>query len=428
MNAKRCARGLTGSVGIIGVLCLAGCGPWPQLFQKEEKLMVDPARAYIDAQATLLQAAEDKDPVTRANAMEALAGTLGAEAGAVFVQALDEQNPLVRFAAAMAIGDSKYKPALDRLLTMARDKKGEPDKRVFCAVIYALHVLGNDEYAGQLGDLLFDSEREVRMDAAMAMGRMGEPTATGPLKTVLSGEQDEGVRLQIRESLARLGDEGSAQVMEAYTKGFYLDLRLAAIPALADIGTRRAAIALRSLTDERHPARIRVLAAGELARLGQGDPADYDLCMAALRNPKKVLDESNLRTKRLVDSDVDSLRRLAAIAVGWMGRDLAVNVLHPMLKSARGGDRVAAALSILRLLKAYRPMAPAARKPVVLPTTAPAGAKPTTAPAKPAPTQSGCHGMATASPATAGPTSRARTTPAAIPARPPATPTPVASR
>ena len=343
----------------VGSLLLVGCAPG-----NEEALTIDPVKAYVDAKAVLLQAADDRDPVTRARAMEALAATLGGETGGVFVQGLSDENPLVRFAAAMAIGDSRYKPALDALKKMAADKAAEPDKRVFCAAIYALYAIGHDEYASELGQLLFDKEREVRMDAAMAMGKMGEESAVGPLRTLQADEQDEAVKLQVTEALALLGDNRSAEIIEAYTKGYFIDLRLAAIPSLAGSPSPRAVQVLRELTQERNPIRVRVTAAAELARLGHAEPEFHRLCVDCMTETQRMLDESNRRMRRAADTDAASLKELAAIGLGWMGRPAAVNYLHPMLHSANGSDRVAAAMSILRLLKAYRPMA--------LPTSAPA--------------------------------------------------------
>ncbi|HUS93077.1 MAG TPA: HEAT repeat domain-containing protein [Phycisphaerae bacterium] len=366
----RCGMALP--VLVCGVLAVSGCDQFR--FQEPKKPVIAPARAYIDAKAVLLQAAEDPDPATRSHAMEALASALGREAGAVFVQGLADKMPAVRFAAALAIGDVKYAPALPALQAMAQVNTGEPDKRVYCAVIYALHQLGDDTYAGELAPLLFDAEPEVRMDAAMAMGKMGEPSAVGPLNSAMTGEQDDGVKLQVTESLAMLGDARSAEILEVYTKGYYLDIRLAAIPALAQTGSARAARALEQLCHERHPARVRVSAAGQLARLGHVDPEGYRLCLRAIREPEKMLTENVDR--RTADKDAASLKRLAAMSLGWMGQQEAVEHLHPMLRSSDGGHRVAAALSLVRLLKDYRlvaaPAAPATRPA----TTAPAAETP----------------------------------------------------
>jgi len=375
LRLERLAGLVRAFVAVVGAVLLVGC----EFAQQEPAIR--PAEAYIDAKTTLLQSADDRAPATRSYAIEALARVVGAEAGATFAQALQDESPVVRFAAALAIGDVEYKPALPALRKMARKNTGERDKRVFCGIIYALYRLGNDEHAGELGRLLFDDEREVRMDAALAMGKMGEPSAKGPLKTILANEQDDGVRLQLTESLAMLGDSRSAEVIEAYTKGPFLDLRLAAIPALGRAGGTRAPRALKQLTHQRHPARVRVSAAGELARLGHFEREGYDLCVASVKDPQKVLEDAAKRSKKAADKDAASLKRLAILSLGWMNRQGAVNLLHPLLDSEDGGVRVAAALTVLRLLEAYRPVAvrpeaPATRPVAKSPQTRPAQKRP----------------------------------------------------
>jgi len=377
LNGMSFARWTAVAVTLLCAIVTVGCNG-----SKEELLTIDPTRAYIDAKATLFQAAEDQDPATRSNAIEALASAVGADAGAVYQQGLSDKAPVVRFAAAMACGDIGFEPAKPALLKMAADKKAEPDKRVFCAVIYALHQMGNTDHAGELGQLLFDDEREVRMNAAMAMGKMSEPSAIGPLKALLVQERDDGVKIQVIESLARLGDSESAEHIEGYTKGYFLDLRLVAIPALGRSGSRRAAGALKDLVRERHPARVRVAAAGELARLGHSDKNSYQLCRDALADPEAVLREARKKSKKVADTDARSLQCLAALALGWMGRPAAVNALHPMLKNPDGAKRVSAATSTLRLLKAHKPSAPPAPKPAPA-ATAPVATQPVPVPVKP---------------------------------------------
>ena len=47
----------------------------------------------------------------------------------------------------------------------------------------------------------------------------------------------------------------------------------------------------------------------------------------------------------------------------WMGRQEATPVMHSLLKSTDGGVRVAAAMSLVRLLKSYRPAVEPAAPP-----------------------------------------------------------------
>ena len=193
----------------------------------------------------------------------------------------------------MAIGDTCYAPAKTRLLKMAQDKELEPDRRVVPAVIYALYRLEDSTYASDLYGLLFDTEREVRANAALAMGKMQESSGIGPLKTRLNDEQDPLVRLQIIESLAMLGDGVSALSLEAYTKKTpFIDERLVAIPAMARVHSSTAPHVLAELLESRQPPRVRVSAAGALGMLGESSPTGYALCREAASDPRKVLDQA----------------------------------------------------------------------------------------------------------------------------------------
>ena len=338
----------------------AGCGV---TLWKPAASGADPYRAYMDAMATLRQAAEDPDPVTRSNAIEALSRTVGAEAGPLFQQSLSDPYPSVRFAAAMAMGDVGYQPALAQLRQMAghdrASSQAEPDKRVFCAVIYAMHKMGDTTFTGELGSLLMDQEQEVRADAAMVMGRMHEPSGITPLKVQLDQEQDPSVQLQLLESLALLGDEQSAIRMEAHTKTQYMEDRLVAIAAMEQGEPSRARIVLAHLVSEKQPPRVRVAAAGTLAKLGQTNRDLYKLASRAAQDPDAVMSKAGTTQEPPTQFEVRSLQRLAAIALGWMDRQEAVDILRPLLNSQDGGVKVASAMSIVRLLKAYRPVSPA---------------------------------------------------------------------
>ena len=354
-----------------GMAVLSGCN-WGK-----QRVRVNPTRARIDARTTLIRAGDDANPLTRTYAIEALDETLGAEAGGVFKQGLSDPNSLVQFAAAMAVGDTKYAPAKNVLVEMAKNEG--PDKRVYSAVLYALHKLGDDSQTGDLQRLLFHREKEVRASAAAVMGKMGEPSAIGLLKDLLLNERDPGVKFQVTESLAMLGDEASAQRIEAYTKGYFIDLRLVAIPAVAKFNSKHGPYILQDLLKDKHP-RVRVAAAAALAEIGKTDETSYQYCVRALEEPRKVFAEAAGGKRKVSDVEISSLQGLSARAMGWMYRYEAVDVLHPFLTSRDGRVRVAAAMSILRLLTDAGPPPPktpkASEPPKKLPKRGPGVIKP----------------------------------------------------
>lgn len=337
---------LTMSLAACGLMnCLAGC-----VESNAGAMKTDPRRAAIDARAAIRQAAEAPDPSVRMHAIEAMAEVLGSRCGGTFMQNLDDPNPMIRFASAMAIGDSKYAPARERLLTMVG--KGEVNKIAFIGAAYALSRLNSLPSAAgnELGKMLTDPEKEVRALAAMAMGRMGEPSAVGPMKAVLTDEQDPMVRIQLTESLAMLGDQRSSETLEAYAKWQYMDERLVAIPALAKARCRRASTVLQSLLNPKQPPQVRVAAAGALAALGEADEESLQFCVAAISHAREMLSAAYGGARQVTPADVSSLRQLAAISLGRTRRTEFVDVLHPMVFDKDGSVRVAAAMSILRLL------------------------------------------------------------------------------
>ena len=317
----------------------------------------DPHAARTQALDALGRAAGDSDEYTRAKAVEAMVGVLGARAGQAYISALDDAKPNVRFAAAVAIGDLKYVPALNRLLDMARYKQPRAERQltVYCGVLYALHQLGRTGDTAQLAGFLSHEGAVVRANAAMVMGRMGIPSAVRPLRMMYDDEQDTAAKLQAMESLARLGDPRALVELESRVRNSsLLDEKLVALRAMGQLGSDRTVLVLQSILRSQHePPQARVLAAGSLARRGTVTDFGYDLCLTSAGDPGGVMavavgDDGDPST---VDPVMrTTLQRLAVISLGWMKRTGAADVLVDLLDSEDGGVRVAAAMSILRLL------------------------------------------------------------------------------
>ncbi len=331
----------------VGSAGLIGCGPGV------EPVILDPSAVYLDARTKLLQEVHSKNDVVRMQAIEAIAVTLGQREAAVITEALKDPNPAIRFAAAMAIGDIVYLPAKDDLLRMAADKKFEPNKLVFCAVIYALFQFDNIDYTHELGNLLFDPEKEVRATTAMVMGKIGETSALVPLKRQYSQEQDPTVRLRLVEAMTILGDERSASLLEAYTKSQFMDERLDAIRAMEQAPPARAAFALRDMLKDRQSPFVRIAAAGALAEHGELTETNFIMCVDAAVEPEKVLARHVGGFEQVTSAQASALKQLAARSLGLMDFDPALSVLEPLLKDSNGGVRVAAAMSILKILDDY---------------------------------------------------------------------------
>lgn len=337
-------------LGLLTIFAVAGCsggGAGVGFSNREPDLTTD--RARVDARAVLQQAAVSDDPMTRAHAMEAMGEVLGRSGGSMLLQSLSDKFVVVRYAAAMALGEIRYDPARHRLIEIVRNPGS--DQRVVCAAIYALSRMGNTDYAGQLGALLHSDFALGRAAAAEAMGKMGEPSAIGPLKSAYAQEEDPAAQVSMVEALARLGDSRSIRILESFANGYMLDLRLVAIPALAEIRAARAGMILKRLQEGDNPPRVRVAAAGALGTLGHANDQSNDLCRFGLQHPQRVLGDAYGEGKVIHERDVHSLQRLSAMGLGEIGSVRAVSVLQPYLNHADGSVRVAAAMAILKLVQ-----------------------------------------------------------------------------
>ena len=326
-------------------------------------MQIDPAQAYVDARSALLQMVDDDDARARTHALEALAATEGASAGAAFKEALKDDRLPVLSAAAMAVGKTRYAPAKGRLLELAERPDAPP--KLKCALIYALHRLGDDTHTSDLAALLRDpDDKWVRAEAAKIMGLMSEPSAIGPLKSLQEDEHEVVVRLQVFEALALLDgdDERSVGMLEAYTKSQFMDDKIIAIEALGKLRHRRAIMALRKLVDYRgHDLIVRVAAAGSLAKLG--DVRGYGMTLRAAVDPEVELKRARGRTGPIRPGEVTILQTRAVMALAHMGDLAAVDHLHPLLHSTEPAIRAASAQTILQLLRSYRPAESAGAEP-----------------------------------------------------------------
>lgn len=362
-------------IGLLGATLLWGCQP------QARPVQIDATEAYLDARTTLRQAAEDANAPTRAAALEALAVTQGRQAGPLYVQALRDGGPAVRFAAALAVGKVGYRPAIPILRQLAEvERQAQPgaDKRVYPAIIYALHRMGVTEYTSDLARLLYHREPEVRANAALVLGELSEPSAVDLLDPAESAETDLRARINMVEALAKLGDQRRARLLEAYTKGYEVEVRLIAIPALGRSGTNYAISILEELVfSGREPPRVRVAAARELAELdvtaGDGVPYGFDYVLAAAEQPEQVARSWTHRFSRqnsqeapspnISNLEVLSLQQLAAMALGKMHQRRAVPALEDLLASPHGRVRVAAAMAILEILSESPPAEKTATPP-----------------------------------------------------------------
>jgi len=231
--------------------------------------------------------------------------------------------------------------------------------------------------------LLRHREKTVRANAAMILGRMGEPSAIQPLKDLWLDDRDKRVRVQVTEALALLGDQRSVALLETHTTRPFLDDQISAIQTRTKIHSPQAIRVLAELFKKRkvraHPS-VQIAALGALAELDNKTAAGYRYCLEALLSPellmKEFYKESGNGQTEVSQDEAASVQTLAAMSLGQMGDEKAVGHLVPFLENADGTVRVAAAMSILKLLPGYDPAAASQAPAEALEIVEPAQTKP----------------------------------------------------
>lgn len=108
---------------------------------------------------------------------------LGINAVPPLIAALKEENEELRAAAALVLGQIRDEQALEPLVDLLETGK-EPTSRV--AAARALGALGGQNAIEPLYQAFKDEQEEVRLEAAIILGRMGDARAFGPLRVAAS--------------------------------------------------------------------------------------------------------------------------------------------------------------------------------------------------------------------------------------------------
>jgi HEAT repeat protein len=334
----------------------SGCS-LPRLPWKSNRLAIDAppidrVRIRQDAIIVLRQAAEDDVASTRFIALEAIPSALGQRGGAICKQALDDPSPEVRTIAAMGVGDLRYAKAKQKLQRMARFnvEGAERDARAYCATLYALHQLGDQTYTTELGTLLFDREKEVRTTAAAVMGKMKLRAAISPLKSALADELDHDMKFELTRALARCGDKSSLRRIEAHTRERFVDEQIIAVKAMIELQSPTSRTVFATLVNSDESPRVKVVAAGGLAAMGDETPAMFKYCVQAAVHPRRVMEAALGGRRKVSDMQVHFLQSLAVTSLGQFRDPQALNVVAKFIKSSDPSVRVASAACILKAI------------------------------------------------------------------------------
>jgi len=275
----------------------------------------------------------DSDPQIRANAIEVVAAAQRTELMPEVQQLLKDDFVPVRFAAALAVGDTGYYPAK----SMVQRLLSAPDENSKIAAAYAMSKLGTPEHFELVREAITSMDQTVRANAAVLLGKSGDKDALKLLYWALNDrDSDDKVRFQTAEARARLGDETVFPKLWAIALSSYADDRAIGVRAMGALGTEKAReVLITKLDDE--ILEVRLTAAEQLGTLGDntGEPEVLDVFSKDLTAP---MDKEGR----------ERVNVLTAMAIGRIGTPRLVKFLPDLLKNESKFVRIAAAKAVFQ--------------------------------------------------------------------------------
>jgi HEAT repeat protein len=235
----------------------------------------------------LLKALEDDDPAVRVAvavalariphpaAAEPIASAIERAAGTKLGRTETSQTEYRALAEAIAAQGKEAVHFLNRLLSSSHH-----NSRLWAA--WALGRIGGPEAATSLAGVLEDRRSEVRQQAAAALGRIADPAVSHALIAALS-HRDPDTRRAAAEALGAFHDAQVLQALENATRDPDEGVQRTAIEALSRIGTVAAALRLKSAVEsDRKGIREAALAAARSPSLEPQDAREA-VALAAVR-------------------------------------------------------------------------------------------------------------------------------------------------
>lgn len=326
---------------LLAASLLVGCGG-PGTGQKVLPMASQPpavpATKNVPVDDSLLSAAKHeislamngKIPALKAHAIEASQRVLPEENQNEIWAATKDKYNLVRFAAVMAIGHLKIVDAKPELLELVDDPNGS----VRVAAIYALHRMGDYRYSKDLEHYSQDPDDEVRGNTALVLGLLDDPSALNVL-TAMRRDENSKVRLQVAESMWRLGSTTGRDALIVLANSRYPDDQMAATMSLAARGDAsiRQTVRTNLTSDYLEVALVAARVMGELGSDSGVNAEGYGVALNGAKSPNP------------------QRRALAALAFGSIGRLDAQPILAKLLKDENPEVRIAAATGLLQIMK-----------------------------------------------------------------------------
>jgi HEAT repeat protein len=184
---------------VVCCLSIAGCGgsQYPESRFREIEIPADLPGELVETAQRL----NSREPLTRAHAARQLGERLEADEAVItcLLAALQDENLMVRTAAAESLGTTGSEQAIGPLIGRMRDRQEDRDVRSRAAE--ALGRLGAAEAVDVLIVALNDTVWHIRLHAVQALATIGDPVAVPSLELVARFDPDYSVRAAAEEAL-----------------------------------------------------------------------------------------------------------------------------------------------------------------------------------------------------------------------------------
>ena len=324
---------------ILALVAFVGCEANSEKQQTAGVSADNSANNDLKAEATkiILEGLSSRNPQVRVNAIEMAAATNNQQFMAGVQRLTKDELVLIRFAAAVAIGDAKYSAAKNDVSQLLKDR----DENVRLAADYAIVMLGGPKsYARQIRAALTGNDQQIRANAAFLLGKIGDKDVLPLLYKLIQDEaSDDKVRLNAIEAIARLGDEKIYKKLLATLISAYADDRVFGIRAMGALGTSQAKDSLFTMLKDDVPE-VRLMAAEQLGYLG--DSAGEKVVVNALTHDVSAATDQEAKAQ---------IQTLAAMAIGQIRTPPLKKFLPELLKSDSPFARIAAAKAVFQCAK-----------------------------------------------------------------------------
>jgi HEAT repeat protein len=334
------------TASVLGFMFIFGCSDeYISIFPSNSDSQPDLSRYEKQAVEIVRMGLMDRDAFIRTHSIEVVSSTNTTQLMPIVLKLTKSSAVPVRFAAAMAIGDTGYTAGRYTLKEMLQDE----DENVRIAAGYSLMKLGDGNYHDKLLAALASKDPTVQANAALLIGKSGYKPAIETFYEVINNPKtSDMVRIQAVESIAMLGDEKIYTHLWTMLISKFADDRIMGIRAMGALGTKDARDSIMKQlyhTDENtknlgnEDIDVRLCAAEQLGRLGSN------------AGEEEVLDYFSRIPRPLNKLPSNRTNQLAIMAIGRINSSGLNRYLPKLLSNPNKDLRLVTAQSLLLVVK-----------------------------------------------------------------------------